>query len=94
MEVILSDDRSDSPVSDTAKVIERRPWPSYEERMAVFWPAARPEPSRELFAERTCSQEATGTDQPMTRDESSPKAVLHRVWVRACLPAGGRHPRL
>jgi hypothetical protein len=55
MEVILSGDRSDSPVSDIAKVIERRPWPSYEERMAVFSPTGRPEPSRELFAERTRS---------------------------------------
>jgi hypothetical protein len=34
---------------DIAKVIERRQWPSYEERMAVFSPTGRPEPSRELF---------------------------------------------
>jgi hypothetical protein len=27
--------------SDIAKMIERRPWPSYEERMAVFDRAAR-----------------------------------------------------
>jgi hypothetical protein len=33
--------------SDIAKVIERRPRPSYEERMAVFSPTGRPEPSSE-----------------------------------------------
>jgi hypothetical protein len=33
--------------SDIAKVIERRPRPSYEECMAVFNPTGRPEPSRE-----------------------------------------------
>jgi hypothetical protein len=38
--------------SDIAKVIERRPWPSYEERMAVFSPTGRPEPSREPFPRR------------------------------------------
>jgi hypothetical protein len=35
--------------SDIAKVIERRPRPSYEERVAVFSPTGRPEPSREPF---------------------------------------------
>jgi hypothetical protein len=35
--------------SDIAKVIERRPRPTYEERMAVFSPTGRPEPSREPF---------------------------------------------
>ena len=34
---------------DIAKAIERRPLPSYEERMAVFSPTGRPEPSRDLF---------------------------------------------
>jgi hypothetical protein len=34
---------------DIAKVIERRPRPSYEERMAVFSPTGQPEPSREPF---------------------------------------------
>jgi len=34
---------------DIAKVIERRPRPSYEERRAVFRPTGRPEPSREPF---------------------------------------------
>jgi hypothetical protein len=34
---------------DIAKVIERRPRPSYEERMAVFSPTGRPQPSREPF---------------------------------------------
>ena len=34
---------------DIAKVIERRPRPSYEERRAVFTPTGRPEPSREPF---------------------------------------------
>jgi hypothetical protein len=38
--------------SDIAKVIERRPRPSYEERMAVFSPTGRPEPSREPFSKR------------------------------------------
>ena len=32
-----------------AKMIERRPRPSYEERRAVFKPTGRPEPSREPF---------------------------------------------
>jgi hypothetical protein len=36
-------------VDDIAKAIERRPLPSYEERMAVFSPTGRPEPSRDLF---------------------------------------------
>jgi hypothetical protein len=35
--------------SDIAKVIERRPRPTYEERMSVFSPTGRPEPSREPF---------------------------------------------
>jgi hypothetical protein len=34
---------------DIAKVIERRPRPSYEERMAVFNATGRPEPSRDPF---------------------------------------------
>jgi hypothetical protein len=34
---------------DIAKVIERQPSLSYEERMAVFSPTGRPEPSREPF---------------------------------------------
>ena len=46
---------SEYDADDIAKVIERRPWPSYEERRAVFFPSGRPEPSRELFAERSCS---------------------------------------
>src|SRR6266851_1945161 len=37
---------------DIAKVIERRPRPSYEERVAVFSPTGRPEPSRELSPKR------------------------------------------
>ena len=40
---------SEYDAEDIAKVIERRPWPSYEERMSVFSPTGRPEPSRELF---------------------------------------------
>jgi hypothetical protein len=32
--------------SDIAKVMERRPRPTYEERMAVFSPTGRPKPSR------------------------------------------------
>jgi hypothetical protein len=36
-------------VDDIAKAIERRPLPSYEERMAVFSPTGGPEPSRDLF---------------------------------------------
>jgi hypothetical protein len=38
--------------SDIAKVIERRPRPSYDERMAVFSPTGRPEPSREPFVNK------------------------------------------
>jgi hypothetical protein len=34
---------------DIAKVIEKRPPPSYEERMAVFSPSGRPEPSQDAF---------------------------------------------
>jgi hypothetical protein len=40
---------SEYDASDIGKVIERRPRPSYEERMAVFSPTGRPEPSREPF---------------------------------------------
>jgi hypothetical protein len=36
--------------NDIAKAVERRPIPSYEERMALFSPTARPEPSRDLFS--------------------------------------------
>ena len=34
---------------DITNVIERRPIPSYEERMAVFNASGRPEPSRSPF---------------------------------------------
>jgi hypothetical protein len=34
---------------DIAKVLEQRPRPTYEERLAVFRPTGRPEPSREPF---------------------------------------------
>ena len=34
---------------DIAKVIERRPRPTYEERLAVFNATGRPEPSRYPF---------------------------------------------
>jgi hypothetical protein len=34
---------------DIAKAIERRLPPSYEERLAVFSPTGRPEPSRDPF---------------------------------------------
>jgi hypothetical protein len=37
---------------DIAKVIERRPRPSYEERLAVFNATGRPEPSRDPFPNR------------------------------------------
>ena len=49
LDAVLAD-ASECDTSDIAKVIERRPRPSYEERMAVFSPTGRPEPSRELFA--------------------------------------------
>jgi hypothetical protein len=35
---------------DIAAVIEQRPPPSYEERLAVFSPTGRPAPSRDPFA--------------------------------------------
>jgi hypothetical protein len=35
-----------------AKAIAARPPPSYEERMAVFFPSGRPEPSRDPFTPR------------------------------------------
>jgi hypothetical protein len=47
---------------DIAEVIERRPWPSYEERMAVFSPTGRPEPSRELFPKVAATLELRSTD--------------------------------
>jgi hypothetical protein len=34
---------------DIAKAIETRPPPSYEERLAVFFPSGRPAPSRDPF---------------------------------------------
>jgi hypothetical protein len=42
---------SEYDAGDIAKVIEKRPPPSYEERMAVFVPSGRPEPSRDPFKE-------------------------------------------
>ncbi len=38
--------------SDIAQAIERRPAPTYEERMAVFSRTGRPEPSRDPFSKR------------------------------------------
>jgi hypothetical protein len=35
---------------DIAKVIETRPRPSYEERLAVYSPTGRPVPARDPFA--------------------------------------------
>jgi hypothetical protein len=40
---------SEYDADDIAEVIARRPRPSYEERLAVFKPTGRPEPSREPF---------------------------------------------
>ena len=40
---------SEYDANDIAEVIARRPRPSYEERMAVFKPSGRPEPSRDPF---------------------------------------------
>jgi hypothetical protein len=37
---------------DIVRVIERRPRPSYEERMAVFSPTGRPALSKELFPKK------------------------------------------
>jgi len=38
---------SEHDADDIAKVIATRPRPSYEERLAVFRPTDRPEPSRD-----------------------------------------------
>src|SRR5712672_2403031 len=40
---------SEYDADDIAAVIAARPRPSYEERLAVFKPSGRPEPSREPF---------------------------------------------
>jgi len=40
---------SEHDADDIAKVIATRPRPSYEERLAVFRPTDRPEPSRDPF---------------------------------------------
>jgi hypothetical protein len=40
---------SEYDADDIAEVIRRRPLPSYEERLAVFKPSGRPEPSRDPF---------------------------------------------
>jgi hypothetical protein len=40
---------SEYDADDIAKVIAQRPRPSYEERLAVFRPTGRPEPSRDPF---------------------------------------------
>ena len=40
---------SDWDATDIANALEKRPPPSYEERLAVFKPSGRPEPSRNPF---------------------------------------------
>jgi hypothetical protein len=44
---------SECDASDIAKVMERRPWPSYEERMAMFRPMRTSDPSRVRFADHS-----------------------------------------
>src|SRR5450631_3987255 len=48
LEAILAG-ASEYDASDIAKAIEKRPPPTYEERLAVFSPTGRPEPSRDPF---------------------------------------------
>jgi hypothetical protein len=43
---------------DIAKAIAARPPPSFEERMAVFFPSGRPEPSRDPFTPRPSHNQA------------------------------------
>ena len=38
--------------ADNARAIEARPWPTYEERMAIFSPAGPWKPSRDPFTPR------------------------------------------
>jgi hypothetical protein len=40
----------DADADNIARAIEARPWPTYEERMAVFSPAGPWRPSRDPFA--------------------------------------------
>ena len=40
---------SEYDADDIAKAIERRPTPTYEERLAVFSPSSRPVPLRDPF---------------------------------------------
>jgi hypothetical protein len=51
LEAILAG-ASEYDASDIAKAIEERPAPTYEERLAVFSPTGRPEPSRDPFLKR------------------------------------------
>jgi hypothetical protein len=42
----------EADADNIAKAIEARPWPTYEERMAVFSPAGPWKPSRDPFSNR------------------------------------------
>jgi hypothetical protein len=39
----------EADADNIARAIEARPWPTYEERLAVFSPTGRPVPSRDPF---------------------------------------------
>jgi hypothetical protein len=44
---------SEANADNIARAIEARPWPSYEERMAVFSPAGPWKPSRDPFKKQS-----------------------------------------
>jgi hypothetical protein len=45
----------EADADNIAKAIEARPWPTYEERMAVFSPAGPWKPSRDPFKKQSTS---------------------------------------
>ena len=50
---------SEADADNIARAIEARPWPTYEERMAVFSPAGPWKPSRDPFKKQPTSARAS-----------------------------------
>jgi hypothetical protein len=85
---------------DIAKAIAARPPPSFEERMAVFFPSGRPEPSRDPFTPRPSHNQAdTVRWVSLTRGTMtcSPVGLSFRHWpslhLARCAILGAPLPR-
>jgi hypothetical protein len=68
---------SEVDADNIARAIEVRPWPTYEERMAVFSPAGPWKPSRDPF-ESTLPPSETSRTAPSLRGEASERLYSRR----------------